>query len=175
MILQLDDLHPDFKEVIRLLKWLDGRYPWVRLKKVSLFTKPGDKSLGTTTPDGIMLNSYWFSRDPKYLKLAAIAGTDRGDPKMPPFHGMPEPIHTVIHETGHAVQFALEDNSDYQKLHQALFRKVRQDPTTAVSGYAIANADENWAEIFASVHLGGVDAQRNPQVRAMRFFLSGLK
>lgn len=176
MKLKLDNLHPEYQPlIIPRFVWLDKKYPWAKLRTVSLYKKPGDRSLGYTEDFDIYLNSYWFARHPPaLLKLAAIQGAWRGDKRVAPFHGggAHEPDHVIIHEFGHIIENSIPKESN--QISQELFNELKIDPTKAVTGYALANKHELFAEYFSLWHIGNVDAHGKNHLRRFGWWLAAL-
>lgn len=155
----LSDAHPDFvTQIPEIVGPLALRYPTAVLRRVGLYQLvPGDASMGRASPDGaVEFNPFWFGRDPRFLAEAAKDHpvVDVGGISMA-WHGpmVDEPAHVVTHEFAHCVWYGLppERASNWA---DARWLAATRDPSLAPTGYALANAVEYFAELFALVELG---------------------
>lgn len=158
----LQKAHPEYQEKIEaLIKGLLAKYPFTKLKAVSLFDpdkKVNDLSMGRTTPQGeITLNSYWFSQPPEFLQKSAQEKTevDIGGNKVP-WHGemIEEPEHVITHEFGHVIALNLPG---WKKFAETRRKQILKDTALAISAYECADDDELFAEDFAAYELGFAD------------------
>lgn len=156
---------------------LKRRYPAGANVSVGIYEPQSDddRSLGYAERNHIVLNGYWFSRRPIYLRLAAFQGRKSGDSSVAKWHGdMREPGHVLSHEFGHVLANAFHGNRAFEAFCEEGFSQTLANPSAALTGYALANADEWWAETFASSEVGGIVAMRSSQVRATRNLLRAL-
>lgn len=147
------DLHPTLQpDVEHVLSYLAALYPWVAFEGVEVFRpRRGDESLGYAKSRKIHLNGFWFSRPAKKLKLAAFGNARRAF-GPPSWHaGMPEPHHTLVHEFGHV--FADSAGRSANRFAADLYAEAIRDPAETITGYALANPAECFAEHFAAAHL----------------------
>lgn len=173
---ELADAHPYYREAIpQVLRALAARYPRAALRRVCLYpARPRDESMGNVNERGVIaLNPRWFAADPDVLRRAATGRTafPLGDGRQVAYHGsmIAEPLHVLTHEFGHVVQY---DVDGWERFTSPLLREARADPSLAPAGYALANATEYWAELFAACELG---AATGPHVSAMRQLLGGMR
>jgi hypothetical protein len=155
----LSNAHRSYqRDIPAILQPLMERYPGTRLRMVRLCDpKLGDTSMGATYPGGeIRLNAYWFARDPKYMSAAAerCSVVDGGGVQMG-WHGpmVQEPQHLLTHEFGHVVWQCLPQR-EVEEWAGDRWRQATVTPHLAPSGYALANSEEFFGEMFALVHLG---------------------
>lgn len=138
-----------------VLEPLAVRYPSARLRRVALYEpKRGDTSMGRTLDDGtVLLNAYWFARDPAALRKAAekhpsviVGGITIG------WHAyMPEPPQLLTHEFFHAVRNGAPVVMDWAN---DAWSACTRYPELAPSGYSLSDPEEFWAEAMALRELG---------------------
>ena len=137
---------------------LAANFPGVKVTRVALYQpEERDESLGSAYEDGtILLNPFWFSRDPTHLELAAKHRpiTVVGDIELG-WHGpmVHEPQHVLVHEFGHLVWNSLP-NGVAEKWSTSRWRAATRNTSLAPTGYALANPSEFFAEMFALCELG---------------------
>lgn len=126
---------------------LVDRYPQAALRRVAIVDAPkGDRSMASTEGGVISLNAFWFGQEPQALQTAAL---------MPPgWHGAmtAEPAHVATHEFGHVLSDALV--GDWKSQIEAYRIAATCDADLSPSHYALGDADEFFAELFAVVELG---------------------
>ncbi len=153
----LKDAHPAYKVGIeRILCGLADKYPWAGLRYVGLFEPTDvDRSLGRTEDGGkIYFNKRWFTQPPYILNEASRTNYKvliNGQEVL--WHGkmLQEPLHVCTHEFGHVIAQQLPE---YRDLAKSGWKASTTNNEHAVSGYALANPDEWWAETFCAVELG---------------------
>lgn len=159
VVFDLDLAHPWYQFVIRDQIWqLIEKYPQAALKRVRIYqpTSSDDVSLGHTIDKGIIsLNEYWFSRPPEVLQREADSWPlmpNRGG-RLIKWHGEMnrEPEHCVTHEFFHVLADSVPD---IDELAAAGWLEDTSDPSAVVSGYALTNPDEWWAESATAAELG---------------------
>ena len=160
----LSRAHPDFqREIPEILEPLVERYPGAKLRSVRLYDpRPGDTSMGATYPGAVIsLNQFWFARDPKYLREAAVhhAIIEVGGVPMG-WHGpmIWEPRQLLTHEFGHIVWQCLPDAKAWACER---WQAATRNPHLAPGGYALTSAPEFFGEEFALVHLGLATDEEN--------------
>ena len=149
-------LHPSLVfPVASQLARLRGRYGTA--PKVEVYApKPNDMSLGYTEGTTIRLNGFWWAEPAGKLRDAVEIGNRPGDPEVPTWHaGMAEPDHTITHEYAHALwNDRLRVRPEFQRFVREGYRSALSVPSLAPSGYALADDQEYWAEVFAAAELG---------------------
>ncbi len=159
----LGSAHPDYQSLIeQTLTKLAERYPLAKPKLVALYgPDKNDLSMATVTKkSSICLSAYWFTKPPEVLRSESKKGGD--------WHGgMLEPEHVIHHEAGHVVA---DNVPGWREWATPRWKVATADEAWRVTGYALANPDEFWAECFAGVCLG-LD---HPRCAEMADFL-GLK
>lgn len=173
------NLHLDYRdEVESVLGTLAELYPDVPLSAVEIFEAPRDLSMGHAADGVIYLNGYWFSRPRRFFTDAVMSARELTPPGFPLWHGgiggvEQEFTRLLIHEFGHLLRVATPGAAEFA---EAGSRAAVDDPSIAVSGYALADDDgsgeEWWSETFDAMILGGSDS---PQVGEMREFLAGTR
>lgn len=151
--------HPGWPSLIEpILADLADRYPQAPLRRVTVVSRPaGDRSMAATDDGTISLNAFWFARDPSHLRASAT---------LPPlWHGpmTEEPRHVLTHEFGHCLSAALPDG--WADRAQEMRLRATDAPARAPSPYALASADEFWAELFALNELGFADRDQRMALR----------
>lgn len=143
-------------EIPTVLDALMVKYPDAKLDRVELFWRPLDQSIATTEPPVLKLNAYWFSQKPQVLidasKLARGWHCSLGQ----------EPRRVLTHEFGHALMAARPHLRDYA---EEAWENATLHPALAISGYALVDADEFWAEEFAAYELGVLAGRRRERMR----------
>ena len=170
------DFHQSFRaDIGRTVGNLVDRYPSAPFHGVVPFEKPGDRSLGYEDGGTVHLNLFWFGRPKANLLAAAVEGDRRGARGIARWHGgMPEPVHVLTHEFGHVLAGGVKDDLGFGRLLRDGFGAARLRPSLAISGYALADRDEWWAETFAASELADADVD-NPQIGAVSRYLAGLR
>jgi hypothetical protein len=167
-------LHDDYRhEADAVLAALREEYSVAGPVRVDLYEpEPGDLSLGNSdTPHVISLNAYWFAAPRHLFHEAVIAGRAATRPGLPRWHGSigdlaHEFARLITHEFAHHLMSALSEPA--AKFACERHAAAVAEPTLAVSGYALCDADEWAAETFAAARLGGAGS---PQVAEMLKFL----
>lgn len=155
-------LHDDYKALMSsILETLSEAYPIVPPITVKLTDKDGDESLGAAVGDTIELNARWFAEPKVILDQAIIQARKTTPPEAPAWHGHiggaeQEFVRFLTHEFGHLMASEL---TGYKKFAQVGHKAARRDPEIAVSGYALVDPDEWWAETFAALRLGAPSKQ----------------
>lgn len=165
-------LHPTYRAAIGPeLEALLAAFPRCPLKRVEVYRgSTGDRSLGNADKLAtINLNAYWFTdRSLEELHDEAQEGylfSLPGSVEVLKWHGgMVELAHLLCHEFGHCLSDALPGYKLFAEQH---WREATAAPHEAVSGYALAGADEWFGEAFAAMWLH-VD---HPSAHAMSEFL----
>lgn len=152
-------LHPDFRiDVETTLSALSAAYPQVPSPRLELYQPlPGDRSLGRAERDAILLNSYWFSRSRADFDAAVLEARGATLPGIPLWHGgiggqAHEVERFLTHEFGHLLSDTLPG---FRKFAFKQWKSAIDTPDVAVSGYALLDPDEWFAETFAAYRLGG--------------------
>lgn len=156
----LDGLHPSYERaVLDVIRGLDLDYPMDAVRRVEVYRPAGDdESMGCSSAAGVIsLNGRWFSRPINELREAAreddqvILAT--GAPPIGYHGGMEEPIHVLTHEFAHCLADVLPGWREFAEPH---WRASCADPAACrpPSGYALASADEFFADAFAAMRLG---------------------
>lgn len=151
--------HPDYVPILeRVYGTLAHRYPWAPLKEVRIYQGRGhDRSMGSTSGDGVIsFNSYWFSQPLAFLHEAGEGHhTVPVGNSMIAWHGpmTEEPAHVLTHEFGHVIALA---DPRFLKWSRKRWRSATANVFADIqpSGYALEDADEYWAEVFALNELG---------------------
>jgi hypothetical protein len=152
--------HPDHRKLIeRIITNLVDRYPWVPLRAVRIYEprSADDHSMGNAdTPGTIALNAHWFAQPPSLLQAEALACRKvMINGREISWHPMiEEPTHVLTHEYGHVVTDALPD---WREWAVGGWRSALTNPDNAVSGYALADPAEFFAEEFAAAELNFTD------------------
>lgn len=127
--------------------------------------------MGFATGDcTISLNGFWFER-PRRVFIEQVLSARAATPEeFPLWHGGVGGVdrefeRLLTHEFGHLVAAVTQGSRDFAARS---FDAAVDDPSLAVSGYALVDPDEHWAELFAALIIGGSDS---PQVGEMREFL----
>jgi hypothetical protein len=157
----LASAHQEHHKLIeRIIGNLADRYPWVPLRTVRIYEprSADDRSMGNAdTPGTVALNAYWFAQPPSLLQAEALAcrkvminGCEIS------WHGpmIEEPVHVVTHEFGHVVTDAIPD---WREWAVGGWRSALTNPENAVSGYALSDPAEFFAEEFAAAELSFTD------------------
>lgn len=155
----LDRAHPWYRFVIRNQIWtLVDKYPQAPLKRVRIYrpASADDRSLGNANENGVIsLNEHWFAQPPEVLQREA-----ENWPLMPlgggrfiKWHGnmLKEPEHCGTHEFFHVLAEAIPDIDEFST---AGWLNDTENPDEAVSGYALADPAEWWAESATAAELG---------------------
>lgn len=166
-------LHPDFRPGVEaVLEALCAAYPNVKFDGLQLYGPPaGDESLGCTDGNRILLNAGWFTEPEAKLDQAIVEGRVATPPGVPLWHGgigslEHEVERLVCHEFGHLVAQTIGKSA--QRFADRGHRAVLAEPDIAVSGYAITDPEEWFAEVFAAMRLGAAGSR---QVAEMAAFL----
>jgi hypothetical protein len=169
------DIHDDFRgEIVAAAEALAAAYPDVPFAGVQLFEVEGDESLGRVKGDTIEINAHWFARPRAVFDAAVVAGRKATPPGFPAWHGHVgglehETERLIAHEFGHLLAAAV---SGVDEFAMAGHRTALNDPDLAVSGYALCDADEWFAETFAALRLGG---SGSAQVAELAAFIASAK
>jgi hypothetical protein len=167
------DLHPDFCSIAETtLTALVADYPQARFGGLRVYLPRGnDRSLGHVEGSDICINAFWFSEPRAKLDEAVLCARDLVPFGMPRWHGgvgslEREAERLLTHEYFHVLAPRLQG---YSAFADALHRAALDDPDLAVSGYALADSDECFAEVGAAMRMGG---SGSPQVAEMQAFLT---
>ena len=155
----LAGLHLSFvRPVVDALRGLDADYPGNPLRRVELYRSAGDESMGNSDRPGVIsLNARWFSRPIDELREASrdqdLVHLRGGDLVLPWHGGMEEPNHVLSHEFGHQLQATTPWWRGFAEPHwrASCLDPIHQRP---VSGYALNDPEEFWADTFAAMRLG---------------------
>lgn len=136
---------------------MTAAYSRVPFEGVELFRKPDDRSLGYTGKGKIYLNAFWFAQPRAAFDTQVMKARSSAPPGYPPWHGRiggfdHEVERLITHEFGHLLADTLDG---YKEFASAGHSAVLADPTMAVSGYALVDPDEWFAEVFSALRLGG--------------------
>ena len=155
---KLMGLHYSYERlVVDVLTGLAADYPRAGLRRVELYYREGDESLGNADEPGfISLNSRWFGRPIEELREAARERNQvylsRGAYPVA-WHGdMEEPQHILAHEYWHLMEDGIPEWEAFAAPHLAASRR---DPVHCrpVSGYALVGEHEWWADTGAAMVL----------------------
>lgn len=162
-------LHANYRPVAEAeFDSLVAFYP-TKLVRLDLYDPlAGDTSLGhCTSADAIELNAYWFAEPRVKLDMAVARGRECEPQHAMAWHGRIGGVdgefrRLLCHEYGHLL--AVPDAPAFSRRGHAM---AIANPAVAVSGYALVDPQEWWAETFAALRLGG----SGPQVGELAAFL----